>query len=106
MAPNTDIGRMKFLKWILFLLSGQKRKVKFLGRAGLIYDRNGTKYSVDSEMMAAGKADFVIFWDGISLLDNPDVVIPVAEKQIIAKEIVAEVAKWGDVAEPDPDIFE
>jgi hypothetical protein len=96
---------LKLLRYLVFLLSGRKSKVKSLGQAGLIYDRNGIKYNIDSEITGAGQADLVIFWKNMHLVDRPEAEISEKEKQTIAEEVIKELKAQGSIGELDPEIF-
>lgn len=61
----------------------RKRKVRFLGRAGLIYTYNGDKFFVDSELSLVGKIDIVIFTDSVRYIDKEKSITEVLKKEVL-----------------------
>ena len=64
-----------------------KSKIKFLGRAGLIFIFDGTEYFIDSEMLA-GKVDIVIYTSTVTLRSNSNIILDNALKEKVIKVLV------------------
>jgi len=52
----------------------KKKKVKFLGRAGIIFNHGGVDYYVDSEMLDGKKYDLVVYTDTVRRKDSSEIV--------------------------------
>ena len=47
------------------MLFGKKYRVKFLGRAGMIYSEGDRQLPLQSEMLAGEEFDLVIYWSRV-----------------------------------------
>ncbi len=82
---------MKFLKRFF------NKKIKMLGRAGIIYNDGTTKYFIDSESLLAPPYDVVIYVKRIRYFDNNArlKVLTNTEKLEIANKVKSELDDMG-----------
>lgn len=74
----------------------KKYRVKFQGRAGLIYEENGRSMLIDSEMLAGPNFDIVIYTDTIKPWEPLDDTgrINEEERARIRENIAKELSKY------------
>ena len=82
----------------------RKKRIEYLGRAGMIFDIDGNKYFVNSELLI-GKPDIVIFWKDIYPYDQKQIVLNDDFKKKIATEVKKELEKDGLRIELSPDFW-
>jgi|GEM_PF-2089419 hypothetical protein len=61
----------------------KEKKVKFLGRAGMILNYQNNNYFIDSEMSFTNDIDIVIFKDTIRFKDTKDNITEASKKEIL-----------------------
>jgi hypothetical protein len=68
------------------------KRIKMLGRAGIIYRDESDTYFLDSEHLV-GSPDVVVFMDNIRIADErkKDVIISYEKKKTIAQQVKAEL---------------
>ncbi len=73
-------------------LFGGSNKIKFCGRTGLLYYKDGEEYFVESELLT-GDPDIVISRERIFLNSDHSIKLPQQLKDAIALEIREELRK-------------
>lgn len=52
----------------------KKKKVRFLGRGGILLSHEGIDYYIDSEMLDGKKYDLAVYTDTVKRNDNSEIV--------------------------------
>lgn len=73
-----------------------KKKIKFLGRTGLIFSEEEEKYFIDSELLNSEEFELVIYKKEIYLIRNSNKILLVEEenKKVLLK-ILDELGNMG-----------
>jgi hypothetical protein len=80
-----------------FLRKYFNKRIKMLGRAGLVYKTKDNKYFVDSEVLVGPPYDVVIFADGVRYYgeEKKQEILSNEERQSIIKAVKAELESMG-----------
>lgn len=65
----------------------KKKKVKYLGRGGIIYTHEGVPYIIDSEMLDGKDYDLVVYKKSVERKDNTEIV-PVSKKDEVLSSLI------------------
>ena len=69
-----NINIILFLIKVMLFNFLKKKKVRFLGRAGILLNHEGVDYYIDSEMLDGKKYDLAVYTDTVKRKDNSEMV--------------------------------
>lgn len=85
---------MRYLRAIISIF--KKKKIKFLGRAGLHFFHEGKTYFIDSELVAAKDFDIILYGGGVDIVEgNKKTALPDIEAKAILEKVKQELWNMG-----------